>query len=175
MRLGSTVTRWISNVITIVVYRGLSSSIPFIYTFFPPVGITGPDLGQWKDGEDNITKYFIWYFFRGTHLLFYPTGENGCLHAGAQGYPCDQYCQQVLIHPQAFKYFFVNKLFPLILTNENCFVYFRNKPLKPKILVIALFCRDVWLPTEKLSNMGVEVFQFHVDDVPSANIAPFFR
>ena len=35
--------------------------------------------------------------------------------------------------------------------------------------------RDVWLPTEKLSNMGVEVFQFHVDDVPSANIAPFFR
>ena len=57
MRLGSTVTRWISNVITIVVYRGLSSSIPFIYTFFPPVGITGPDLGQWKDGEDNITKY----------------------------------------------------------------------------------------------------------------------
>ena len=35
--------------------------------------------------------------------------------------------------------------------------------------------RDVWLPNEKLSNMGVEVFQFHVDDVPSANIAPFFR
>ena len=46
----------------------------------------------------------------------------------------------------------------------RCFVYFRNKPLKPKILVIALFCRDVWLPTEKLSNMGVEVFQFHVDE-----------
>ena len=109
MRLGSTVTRWISNVITIVVYRGLSSSIPFIYTFFPPVGITGPDLGQWKDGEDNITKYFIWYFFRGTHLLFYPTGENGCLHAGAQGYPCDQYCQQVFIHPQSFNCFVVKK------------------------------------------------------------------
>ena len=61
------------------------------------------------------------------------------------------------------------------LTNTNCIVYFTNNHLKPKILVIALFCRDVWLPTEKLSNMGVEVFQFHVDDVPSANIAPFFR
>ena len=35
--------------------------------------------------------------------------------------------------------------------------------------------RDVWLQTEKLSNMGVELFQFHVDDLPSANIAPFFR
>ena len=82
-------------------------------TCSPPVGLTGPDLGQWKNGEDNITKYFIWYVFRRTHLLFYPTGENGCLHAGAQGYPCDQYCQQVLLHPQAFKYFFVKKLFPL--------------------------------------------------------------
>jgi len=41
--------------------------------------------------------------------------------------------------------------------------------------VINTASRDVWLPTEKLSNMGVEVFQFHVDDVPSANIAPFFR
>ena len=41
--------------------------------------------------------------------------------------------------------------------------------------VINTASRDVWLPTEKLSNMGVELFQFHVDDVPSANIAPFFR
>jgi len=41
--------------------------------------------------------------------------------------------------------------------------------------IINTASRDVWLPTEKLSNMGVEVFQFHVDDVPSANIAPFFR
>ena len=35
--------------------------------------------------------------------------------------------------------------------------------------------RDVWLPVEKLSNLGVEMFQFHVDDVPSANISPYFR
>jgi len=35
--------------------------------------------------------------------------------------------------------------------------------------------RDVWLPLEKLSNLGVQIFQFHVDDVPSAKIAPFFR
>jgi len=41
--------------------------------------------------------------------------------------------------------------------------------------VINTASRDVWLPTEKLSNMGVELFQFHVDDVPTANIAPFFR
>ena len=42
-------------------------------------------------------------------------------------------------------------------------------------IIIMIMNRDVWLPTEKLSNMGVELFQFHVDDVPSANIAPFFR
>jgi len=41
--------------------------------------------------------------------------------------------------------------------------------------VINTASRDVWLQTEKLSNMGVELFQFHVDDLPSANIAPFFR
>jgi hypothetical protein len=41
--------------------------------------------------------------------------------------------------------------------------------------VINTASRDVWLPAEKLSNMGVELFQFHVDDVPSANIAPYFR
>ena len=35
--------------------------------------------------------------------------------------------------------------------------------------------RVVWLPVEKLSNRGVQMFQFHVDDVPSANIAPYFR
>ena len=34
--------------------------------------------------------------------------------------------------------------------------------------------RDVWLPTEKLSNLGIKVFQFHVDDVPSANISAYF-
>ena len=79
-------------------------------------------------------------------------------------------------HPSSiFHMIIVIILIPLILTNTNCIVYFTNNHLKPKILVIALFCRDVWLPTEKLSNMGVEVFQFHVDDVPSANIAPFFR
>ena len=41
--------------------------------------------------------------------------------------------------------------------------------------IINTASRDVWLPVEKLSNMGVDLFQFHVDDVPSANIAPFFR
>ena len=41
--------------------------------------------------------------------------------------------------------------------------------------VINTASRDVWLPSEKLSNIGIDLFQFHVDDVPSANIAPFFR
>ena len=41
--------------------------------------------------------------------------------------------------------------------------------------IINTASRDVWLPVEKLSNLGVEMFQFHVDDVPSANIAPYFR
>eukprot|EP00092_Neocalanus_flemingeri_P001086 GFUD01001157.1.p1 GENE.GFUD01001157.1~~GFUD01001157.1.p1 ORF type:complete len:316 (+),score=69.08 GFUD01001157.1:89-1036(+) len=40
--------------------------------------------------------------------------------------------------------------------------------------IINTASRDVWLPVEKLSNLGVEMFQFHVDDVPSANIAPYF-
>jgi len=41
--------------------------------------------------------------------------------------------------------------------------------------IINTASRDVWLPVEKLSNLGVEMFQFHVDDIPSANIAPYFR
>lgn len=41
--------------------------------------------------------------------------------------------------------------------------------------IINTASRDVWLPVEKMSNMGVELFQFHVDDVPSANLAPYFR
>ena len=41
--------------------------------------------------------------------------------------------------------------------------------------IINTASRDVWLPVEKLTNLGVEMFQFHVDDVPSANIAPYFR
>ena len=41
--------------------------------------------------------------------------------------------------------------------------------------IINTASRDVWLPGEKLTNLGVEMFQFHVDDVPSANIAPYFR
>jgi len=41
--------------------------------------------------------------------------------------------------------------------------------------IINTASRDVWLPAEKLTNLGVEMFQFHVDDVPSANIAPYFR
>ena len=35
--------------------------------------------------------------------------------------------------------------------------------------------RDVWLPVEKLTNLGVKIFQFHVDDVSSANISPYFH
>jgi len=41
--------------------------------------------------------------------------------------------------------------------------------------IINTASRDVWLPVEKLSNLGVEMFQFHVDDVPSANLTPYFR
>ena len=41
--------------------------------------------------------------------------------------------------------------------------------------IINTASRDVWLPTEKLTNLGVELYQFHVDDVPSANISPYFR
>ena len=29
-------------------------------------------------------------------------------------------------------------------------------------------------PVEKLTNLGLDIFQFHVDDVPSANIAAYF-
>merc|ERR1712107_216136 len=35
--------------------------------------------------------------------------------------------------------------------------------------------RDVWLPVEKLSNLGLKIFQFHVDDVPSSNISVYFQ
>ena len=116
----------------IVVYPGLSSSFPFIHinVCSPLEGITGPDLGQWKNGEDNITKYFIWYIFRGTHLLFNPTGENCCLHEGAQGYPCDQYCQQVFIHPQSFTCFVVIKVNSIII-NQSKLLWIWNKSLKP--------------------------------------------
>jgi len=41
--------------------------------------------------------------------------------------------------------------------------------------IINTAARDVWLPEEKLSNLGVKLFQFHVDDVPTANISPYFR
>merc|ERR1712080_259924 len=41
--------------------------------------------------------------------------------------------------------------------------------------IINTASRDVWLPEEKLSNIGVELFQFHVDDVPTANMAPYLR
>jgi len=40
--------------------------------------------------------------------------------------------------------------------------------------IINTASRDVWLPVEKLSNLGVKMFQFHVDDVPTANITPYF-
>jgi len=42
-------------------------------------------------------------------------------------------------------------------------------------LIINTASRDVWLPVEKLTNMGAQLFQFHVDDVPSGNLAPYFR
>lgn len=35
--------------------------------------------------------------------------------------------------------------------------------------------RDVWLPVEKLTNLGLQIFQFHVDDIPSANISAYFQ
>lgn len=41
--------------------------------------------------------------------------------------------------------------------------------------IINTASRDVWLPVEKLTNLGVKMFQFHVDDVPSANISPYFK
>ena len=41
--------------------------------------------------------------------------------------------------------------------------------------IINTATRDVWLPVEKLTNLGVEIFQFHVDDVSSANISPYFH
>jgi len=41
--------------------------------------------------------------------------------------------------------------------------------------IVNTAARDVWLPEEKMSNLGVELFQFHVDDVPTANISPYFR
>lgn len=40
--------------------------------------------------------------------------------------------------------------------------------------IINTAARDVWLPTEKLSNLGLKLFQFHVDDVTTANIAAYF-
>ena len=40
--------------------------------------------------------------------------------------------------------------------------------------IINTAARDVWLPTEKLSNLGLKIFQFHVDDVATANIAAYF-
>ena len=41
--------------------------------------------------------------------------------------------------------------------------------------IINTASRDVWLPVEKLTNLGVEIFQFHVDDVSSANISTYFH
>lgn len=41
--------------------------------------------------------------------------------------------------------------------------------------IINTATRDVWLPVEKLTNLGVELFQFHVDDVSSANISTYFH
>ena len=41
--------------------------------------------------------------------------------------------------------------------------------------IINTATRDVWLPGEKLTNLGVEIFQFHVDDVSAANISPYFH
>ena len=40
--------------------------------------------------------------------------------------------------------------------------------------IINTASRDVWLPVEKLTNLGLNIFQFHVDDVPGANIATYF-
>jgi len=37
--------------------------------------------------------------------------------------------------------------------------------------IINTASRDVWLPVEKLTNLGLDMFQFHVDDVPGANIS----
>jgi len=41
--------------------------------------------------------------------------------------------------------------------------------------IINTASRDVWLPVEKLSNLGLKIFQFHVDDVPSSNISVYFQ
>ena len=40
--------------------------------------------------------------------------------------------------------------------------------------IINTASRDVWLPVEKLSNLGVKLIQFHVDDIPTANISAYF-
>ena len=40
--------------------------------------------------------------------------------------------------------------------------------------IINTASRDVWLPVEKLTNLGLDIFQFHVDDVPGANISAYF-
>ena len=36
--------------------------------------------------------------------------------------------------------------------------------------IINTASRDVWLPVEKLTNLGLNIFQFHVDDLHSPNI-----
>ena len=41
--------------------------------------------------------------------------------------------------------------------------------------IINTASRDVWLPVEKLTNLGIKIFQFHVDDVSSATISTYFR
>ena len=41
--------------------------------------------------------------------------------------------------------------------------------------IINTASRDVWLPMEKLSNMAIKLFEFHVDDVTTANISLYFK
>jgi len=41
--------------------------------------------------------------------------------------------------------------------------------------VINTASRDVWLQAEKLENLGISLFQFHVDDVPTAKLTPYFK
>ena len=125
--------------------------------------------------KPKVYLHLRWSCFQKNTSFIQPNRLKLLLTWGSSGLPMWSILPAGFHPSSIFHMIIVIILIPLILTNTNCIVYFTNNHLKPKILVIALFCRDVWLPTEKLSNMGVEVFQFHVDDVPSANIAPFFR
>ena len=165
----------------IVVYHGLSSSFPLIHKNSHHMFSSWRYYRAWswpvekRWGQHYKIFHLVFFFLQKNTSFIQPNRLKLLLTWGSSGLPMWSILPAGFHPSSIFHMIIVIILIPLILTNTNCIVYFRNKPLKPKILVIALFCRDVWLPTEKLSNMGVEVFQFHVDDVPSANIAPFFR